>query len=218
MSTFKLQQAWDRIHRETPIPTQPAQELAAFAEHVRPRLPLGAPVLDAGCGRGRNLPYLAQMGFCVCGCDLSPVAIKIAKAQISQAAASLHVAHLANLPYPDGLFAMVVCVHVMPYHHKTDIARIVNELRRVLQANGWLYADFLDRDDAIGSATRGCGQELEAHTFLDPDGVPTHFSSRSEINELLCGFALERVTRFEVNSGPRPRVGWVVWATKAVSQ
>lgn len=216
MSNLQLQPAWDRIHQETPLPQQPSKDLAAFVEHVRPQLPLGASLLDAGCGRGRNLAYLAQMGFCVTGCDLSSVAIKIAKAQMPQATvlANLHVTHLANLPYPDDLFAMVVCVHVMPYHLRADIGKIVNELWRVLQANGWLYADWLDCDDA----EYGCGQELEEHTFLDPDGVPTHFSSRPEINELLHGFSLERVARLEVNSGLRPRVGWVVWAKKAVSQ
>lgn len=184
----------------------------AFADRLRRQWSSGALVLDAGCGRGRNVFYLSQTGFTVYACDLSPVAISVAKARARRAdtTASFHIADLAYLPYPDNSFAAVVCVHVLPYHYKAGIARGVRELRRVLRQDGWLYFDLLGCDDA----EYGCGQELEQHTFLDPDGVPIHFSSRQEVDELLGGFAVERVSRFELGSPARTRVGWVVWARK----
>jgi SAM-dependent methyltransferase len=122
------------------------------------------------------------------------------------------VAALSRLPYPDCTFATAVCVRVLPYHLKANIATSIHELWRVLKPGGWLYVDFLDRDDA----EYGNGPELEQHTFLDPDGVPIHFSSRQEINELLSGFAPQRVARLEL--GSRPRVAWVVWATRGAGE
>jgi hypothetical protein len=82
----------------------------------------------------------------------------------------------------------------------------------VIQPDGWLYVDFLDPDDA----EYGCGRELEEDTFLDPDGVPIHFSSWQEIMELLNGFTVDRSTRSELNSASnRVRVMWTVWAVRS---
>jgi SAM-dependent methyltransferase len=207
----ELRQAWNRAHKEKPASQRPEDDLVALIEQLRGQLPPGAPVLDAGCGRGRNARYLSETGFRVYGCDLSPVAIKVARKQARQQNLPIdfQVAALTRLPYLDGTFAAAVCAHVLPYHLRTDIATSTHELWRVLKPGGGLYADFLDCDDA----EYGCGPELEQHTFLDPDGVPVHFSSRQEINELLSGFALQRVARLEL--GSRPRVAWVVWATRA---
>ena len=208
----KLAQAWDHTHQEKPTSEQPNVEVVAFADCLRRQLSPGAPVLDAGCGRGRNVFCLSQAGFVVYACDLSPVAISVVKARAQRidATASFQIADLAYMPYPGNFFAAVVCVHVLPYHYKAGIARVVRELRRVLRPGGWLYFDLLGCDDA----EYGCGQELEQHTFLDPDGVPIHSSSRQEVDELLDGFAVERASRFELGSLARTRVGWVVWARK----
>lgn len=203
---------WDRTHRKMTASRCPAEELVTFGEHLGYRIPPGASVLDAGCGQGRNALYLSQAGFAVCGCDLSPVAVQVARAQALQAGATIdfQVSDLAHLPYPDDTFAAAACVHVLPYHVRADITRIVCELWRVLQPNGWLYLDLLARDDA----EYGCGPKLEDHTFLDPAGMPVHFSSQQEIDECLGGFLPERVTRFEFDGVAGTRVGWTVWAVK----
>jgi len=207
------QQVWNRSHREKTSSERPDEEIVAFAERLLQQLPTGASLLDAGCGRGRNAVYLSQIGFTVYGCDLSPVAIEIARMQVQKAPASVNfqVADLTRLPYPDNLFAAVVCVHVLPYHLAVDIARSVQELWRILRPNGWLYFDLLDCDDA----EYRCGQELEQDTFLDPDGVPIHFSSRQDVSALTNGLTLQRVAGLELKSSIGIRVAWVVWATKS---
>ena len=184
----------------------------AFVDGLRRQPSLEAPLLDVGCGRGRNAFYLSQTGFAVYACDLSPVAIAVAKVRAQQIDTTINfqVADLTHLPYPDNSFAALVCVHVLPYHYKVDIIKGIRELQRVLRPNGWLYFDLLGCDDA----EYGYGQKLEAHTFLDPDGVPIHFSSRQEVDELLDGFAVERTSQFELGSPTRTRVGWAVWARK----
>ena len=210
---LKLQQTWDRIHREEPVSAQPEKDLIAFAEYLQKRLPPQSALLDAGCGRGRNAMYLAQSGFSVCGCDISPLALDVARERTQREDLSIHfqVADLSCLPYADRSFRVVVCVHVLPYHLKADMIKGIRELWRVMQPNGWLYVDLLDPDDA----EYGCGQELEEHTFLDPDGTPVHFGSRQEISELFEGFALERVARQQSRSSPaRGRVSSTIWAVR----
>ncbi len=209
----ELQRVWNRIHQEKPAHERPEEDIVAFVERLQQRLPPKSSLLDAGCGRGRHILYLSRLGFTVYGCDLSPVALETATARANQIGipVSLQVSDLTHLPYANNLFAAALCVHVLPYHIKADIAESVYELWRVLQPGGWLYLDFLDCEDA----EYGCGQKLEEHTFLDPDGVPVHFSSQQEVNELSNGFALERVTRLELkSSSAHIRVGWTIWAIK----
>lgn len=147
--------------------------------------------------------------------DQSDVAVKaaLAEAQQKEVRINVQVGSLTQLPYCNDAFTAVICVHVLPYHLKRDIDTGVRELRRVLQASGWLYADFLDREDAEYSH----GQELEPHTFLDPDGVPVHFASRKEISERLDGFVIERMARVERRGSGGMRVAWTVWARRGTS-
>jgi hypothetical protein len=84
-------------------------------------------------------------------------------------------------------------------------------LYRVLQPESWLFFDLLDLEDSA----YGCGPELEKHTFLDPDGLPMHFSNASEIRGLLpeaAGFELKK----RKLAGASRRVAWEVWARKGV--
>jgi len=214
LDCLELQRVWNRSHQERLTSERPEEDVVAFAERLQQRLSPKALLLDVGCGRGRNALYLSRLGFTLYSCDLSPVALDIARARTQQVGISIRfqVSALTHLPYADNLFAAALCVHVLPYHFKADIAKGVGELWRVLQPGGWLYLDLLDCDDA----EYGCGQRLEEHTFLDPVGVPIHFSSRREVNELSNGFTLERVTHLELKSsiGDQVRVGWTIWATK----
>ena len=57
-------------------------------------------------------------------------------------------------------------------------------------------------------------QELEQHTFLDPDGVPIHFCSEQGVNDLLKGFKIEQLDQLERGTKSRMRIAWGIWATK----
>lgn len=208
-----LRRVWDRTHQTKSTSELPDEHIVAFADHLQSRLSPGLHLLDMGCGRGRNTLFLSQLGFNVYACDLSPVALEIAKARTQQTdiPVSFQAAELTHLPFANDSFAAIVCVHVLPYHFKANIIEGVRELWRVLQPKGWLYLDLLDCEDA----EYGCGRRLEEHTFLDPDGVPIHFSSRQEINELSNGFELQHLRRVESKpSSGHSRVKWVLWAAK----
>ena len=210
---FELQQIWNRSHHEKSASEEREDGMVPFVENLQKRLPPEASLLDVGCGRGRNTLYLSQLGFSAWGCDLSPVALEIAKRRAQQMDLPIYfqVSDLTCLPYRDNSFAGAICVHVLPYHLKADIAKGIREVWRVLQPHGWLYIDLLDLDDA----EYGCGQKLEENTFLASDGTPIHFSSLQEITDLLNGFALECVSRHEMKSSlARMRATWKIWANK----
>lgn len=207
---IRLRETWDKTHQQKESSDQPEKELVTFLECHRPHLVDGAPVLDAGCGKGRNTLYLAQQGFTTVGCDWSPVAIKTARTRVRAAGVrvAFQVTDLTHLPYRNGRFAAVICIHVLPYHAKADISKVLHEFWRVLRPGGSLYVDLLDRRDS----EYGCGPVLEPHTFLDEDEIPVHFVSRSEISELMQAFRLDRVAPAQLAS--HRRAAWVVWARR----
>jgi ubiquinone/menaquinone biosynthesis C-methylase UbiE len=212
LDTLELQLIWDCRHKETPLCPQPEPGLTAFCEFLQRILPAGSAFLDLGCGRGRNARLGAEHGFVVHGCDISPAALRLAAARAQEVGLeSMHVvADLMRLPYSDDLFLAAACIHVLPYFLQAQSERVVTEIRRVLRPGGWLYADLLDP----GDIEFGCGAPVEAHTFCDSDGIPMHFHSRQEIDELLSGFHLARVNRLEINGQAGVRVSWVLWAEK----
>ena len=98
-------------------------------------LQAGARILDAGCGSGEFLLFLAGLGYEVTGVDLSPAAISKAKAVVP--VARLEAASLEQrLPFASGAFAAIWCTEVL--EHLFDVHSALTELNRVLMPGGLL--------------------------------------------------------------------------------
>lgn len=108
-------------------------------------------VLDIGCGHGRSLMELAARaprGHIV-GLDLSELMIEIAaqrnRSLIEAARVELVLSTSESLPFPDGVFDKVQCVHVL-YFWK-DIETSLGEIARVLKPGGRLGLLFRTNAD-----------------------------------------------------------------------
>jgi SAM-dependent methyltransferase len=95
-------------------------------------LPVGAHVLDAGCGSGRTLEELERYGQ-VHGIELSPEAAEVARARGS---GEVRVGRLEELPWDDATFDLITCLDVI--EHTPDDRVTLRELRRVSKPGGWL--------------------------------------------------------------------------------
>src|SRR5262245_51744338 len=89
-------------------------DIYLFDQLLRGRFDARRCVLDAGCGRGRNLPFFLRRGFDVRAIDEDPEAIRA----VRQLAASLcpalppdrlHCGSLEALPWEDGSFDAIIC-------------------------------------------------------------------------------------------------------------
>jgi SAM-dependent methyltransferase len=100
--------------------------------------PVEAPavVLDAGCGTGTNLPWLASLGGRnrVYGLDASVAAL--AQCRRAGVAADLLQASASALPFPDATFDLLVSLDVLQHLTEGDAVRAVAEARRVLRPGG----------------------------------------------------------------------------------
>jgi SAM-dependent methyltransferase len=92
----------------------------------------GMKVLDAGCGNGLYLRAMAGRQVRAAGCDLSIGMLE------SAAHPALFSADVAALPLRDGVFDVVLAVHML--YHLPDRETAVRELRRVLAPGGLCVA------------------------------------------------------------------------------
>lgn len=74
-------------------------------------------VYDLGCGLGRHLLFFAQMGFDVCGSDLSERAVEEARKRLAAACLPWCIKHgdMAKIEESDDSFDAVIAYNVV-YH------------------------------------------------------------------------------------------------------
>jgi len=94
-------------------------------------------LLDVGCGTGDMLRGIEkkELPFHLWGLDLSQEALRKAAASCSDSV-TLDRGDAEHLPYEDGFFDLLICMH--SFHHYPRPRRALQEMRRVLRANGTL--------------------------------------------------------------------------------
>ncbi|RMH21572.1 MAG: class I SAM-dependent methyltransferase [Gemmatimonadetes bacterium] len=104
-------------------------------------------VLDAGCGAGRNLPFLLEEGFDVHALDRSEESLRAVRALfVERTGRPPRVGRIARgvveaLPWPDGRFDAVLSSAVLHFARDADhFGAMVAEMGRVLRPGGLLWA------------------------------------------------------------------------------
>src|SRR3982751_6075582 len=95
-------------------------DIYLFDQLLRGRFGGRSRVLDAGCGGGRNLPFLLARGFAVFAIDEDPAAVSAVTRLAAQLAPGLPPDNIRQgtldaLPWPDGGMEAVVCSAVLHF-------------------------------------------------------------------------------------------------------
>jgi tellurite methyltransferase len=161
-------------------------DIYLFDQLLRGRIPPGARVLDAGCGRGRNLVYLLHAGYDVFAADADAGAIDAVRRLAAELAPALSADHfradpVERMTFADGVADVVISSAVLHFARDDDqFAAMLREMWRVLRPGGLFFAR-LASDIGIESQVVPLG----GRQFLLPDG-----SQRYLVNEAM----LMRVT------------------------
>src|SRR6478752_2327951 len=121
-------------------------DIYLFDQLLRGRFDGRRRILDAGCGGGRNLRYLAACGFEVYGIDEDPAAIAASRKVAAAVAPDLPYDNIRQgalhvLPWPDGRMDAVVCSAVLHFaRDRVHFDRMLDEMWRVLARGGIFFA------------------------------------------------------------------------------
>ena len=148
---------------------------------LKGRLNPDAPLLDAGCGAGRNLTYFFRSGYDVFGVDQSTSAIDQVRALAAILAPQLpsnnfRVEPVEKMSFADSSFGIVVSSAVL--HFARDEAHwqsMVKEMWRVVKPGGIFFARTAS---TVGIETQI--QQIEGRRYHLPDGT-----ERFLVDELL---------------------------------
>ena len=147
-------------------------DIYLFDQLLKGRLAPPMRVLDAGCGRGRNIIYLLQNGFEVFGIDANADAVQFTQSEARRLAPELPpenflVGEIADMPFEPGSFDVVLCSAVLHFSESLDhFHQTVDEMWRVLKTGGLFFARLAS---TIG--IEDLAVPVEERWFSLPDGT-----------------------------------------------
>lgn len=104
--------------------------------YLKRNLKKDAKILDAGCGTGGTIKYLANAGFKnVQGIDNSPEALKFCR---KRGVRNVKPGSVNHLPFKNQTFDAVICLDVL-YHKEVIPSKALAEFKQVLKTGGTLY-------------------------------------------------------------------------------
>jgi len=108
----------------------------SFVESFIEKIPDQATVLDAGCGSGREVSLLSNLGFDCVGIDLSPATVSMARLNVPES--SFRVMDFRNIDYPDSLFDASLCIASVHHLFNEDFHAALKSFSRVIRPGGTL--------------------------------------------------------------------------------
>lgn len=163
-------------------------------------------VLDAGCGNGRNLIYLAEnYGMRGIGIDISSAAISQAKKASVNYPIVYQVGSTGDdLPATDGSQSLVLDMMTSHFLNQEERENLRDEAFRVLKPGGWLFMKtFLKDDDGHTARLLKEHPAEEEGAYIHPImGVPEYVYSEEKLIAFLREkFLVRKVSRSHRHKG-----------------
>jgi ubiquinone/menaquinone biosynthesis C-methylase UbiE len=143
----------------------------------------GQSILDAGCGKGRNLKWFYKNGFEIFGIDADSEFLANAKQNYPKAESNFRVGTLDKLPYGENSFDHILCCAVLHFaQSETHFTAMFSELIRVLKPDGMLLIRIASNIGLDGNAP-----EIR---YKENGQKGTYYRTRERIKQLIGEFNL----------------------------
>ncbi len=188
-------------------------DIYLFDQLLRGRLAPGMRVLDAGCGRGRNLVYFLRSGYEVFGADSDAEAMEVTRNLAASLAPTLPADNFRMEPIEQMTFAESFADVVLSsavLHFARDDAQFRAMVRgtwKVLKPGGMLFCRLAS---TIGMESEV--RKIAGRRYALPDGSERYLVDESLLSELtraLGGELLDPIKTTVVQS-QRSMTTWVV--------
>lgn len=147
-------------------------DIYLFDQLLRGRITPEMRILDAACGRGRNLVHLIRSGAEVFGVDTNPMDIDEVRSLAARLAPelpadNLRVERIQELSFPSESFDAVICCAALHFAaDEADFEAMLGELWRVLKPGGIFFSRLAS---TIGIEDRI--RHIDGRWHVLPDGT-----------------------------------------------
>lgn len=135
---------YDELYQKRKFPYSITQD--TWLTRYKQDIPIGK-ALEIGIGTGKNIPYLLEQGYQVCGIDLSEVVIKELKERYT--ACNFSVADIREYIIPNKHFDLIVCSMMLHYICLEDVIAVAKKIYAGLKRGGCLYLSVLSEKDPM---------------------------------------------------------------------
>lgn len=203
----RLSTLWDREYREFNVipssvraaPSKPLllyEGLLNFAQLT--------PVLDVGCGNGRNAIYLAAKGCNVHAVDASEVALGYARERTNAEGLAdkiqfYNLVLTRHWPFPDNYFALALDAYVFCHLlNRQERETYRGELRRLLRPSGVLYSAVFCVDDEYYRELMDSNDKGNRIVLDHRNGIRKHLYTEDEFRNFFSAeFRVTYFTKFQ---------------------
>ena len=170
----------------------------------------GVPILELGCGSGRDTLVLASAGHRVVGVDLSASAIQ--KAAVRAPSCEFHCQDI-RAPFPVLATNVVLSSLSLHYFPWSETVALASRIRDVLRPSGLLLCRLNSTEDRNFGASGH--PEIEPNYYL-VDDEPKRFFDRAAIEKLFAtGWNVLHLRHELVRRYRLPKALWEVGLEKA---
>lgn len=154
-----------------------------------------AKIFDLGCGVGRHTIYFASLGYDVDAMDLSADAVKSTKDWLKEEGlkAKLYKGKMTELTQPDNHYDLVLAFNVIYHAFRNDMAKVINEIYRILKPGGFFFGTILTKDPT--QPFRDPNGVIDEQTLIkqeEPEkGIPHFFSYIEDVLEFFQKFEIK---------------------------
>jgi SAM-dependent methyltransferase len=176
------------------IPSGDVFEFAFHLKHCAQKK-----VYDLGCGIGRHLFFLIEMGFDVYGSDYSLDAVREVNQRLAEIKYPRRVKHesMTEISEPDEYYDAVIAYNVVYHAYLADMEKALSNIHRILKPGGSLLITFKSKTSPIYNPE----EEVEPGTIVKRDepeaGIPHHLVDRDDIPEMLSRYRIVELSYVE---------------------
>ncbi len=157
--------------------------------------------LEMGCGKGRNVIWLAKQGVDAYGFDFSPAAIEEAQRRTKKENVNAHFDVMdATTPWKyesDSFDFAIDCFASTDIESSEGRAFAQKEFLRVLKPGGYLLAYLMSTDDEFHKEMVAKSPAEEKNAFYHPTGKFEKIFDEHEVAEMYKNFTLIEKKRIE---------------------
>ena len=144
------------------------------------------PIIELGCGKGKDTLYLVEKGKKVIPCDYSSTAIENIQRNFPEVERTECFDMTRGLPFDTDFTDLIVCGLSLHYFTEKTTFEILEEIKRVLKPGGILLFRVNSMNDVNYGA--GEGREVEPHLFETSVGSYKRFFDREDIERFFAGW------------------------------
>ena len=175
---------FDAFYGSTPdyFGADPEASLVRFAGLLDP----SQPVLDVGCGQGRNTVFLARRGFSVDALDPSRVAVEQISRLAENNGLAVRTVHgtFQYLKNGDYRYGGILLFGLIPLLSRTEIAELASFVMSGLDTGGILFATAFGTWDPDFQHRAGTWFKEDENSLRSPDGRLRTYLEPGELTAL----------------------------------